>query len=54
MILIDLSNTINKLWEKISFHKHFIELYISLALPLHLQDCLVDKRQSYCLGRIFA
>ena len=23
MILTDLSNTIKKLWEKISFHKHF-------------------------------
>ena len=31
MILIDLSNTIKKLWEKISFHKHFNEGHARLV-----------------------
>ena len=31
MILLDLSNSIKKVWEKISFHKHFKQLAQKLA-----------------------
>ena len=32
MILTDLSDTIKKLWEKISFHKHFKGTFIRYDL----------------------
>ena len=41
MILTDLSNTIKKLWEKISFHKHFNDLMSDIDLkPLHTKNKL--------------
>ena len=57
MILTDLSNTLKKLWDKISFHKHFNDhditfkiewkylekLPASLVFHVILKVCLLNK-----------
>ena len=41
MIGTDLSNTIKKLWEKISFHKHFDNILHPRVVTI-IVDCLLD------------
>ena len=45
MVLTDFSNTIKKLWEKTSFHKHFKELVAGASV-----DCLFAVQMSLSIS----
>ena len=45
MALTDFSNTIKKLWEKTSFHKHFKELVAGASV-----DCLFAVQMSLSMS----
>ena len=49
MILIDLSNTIKKLREKISFHKHFKETVWKFAMSFKLTHGALNKNAQHML-----
>ena len=49
MALTDLSNTIKKFWEKISFHKHFKELQLVAGASV---DCLFAVQMSLSISLV--